>query len=583
MRPPAPLRLALAQLNLHVGDLDGNLAALRRWTDRARDEGAELVLTPELSICGYPPEDLLLKAHFLRDCRAALDEFARGTAGIVALVGFPEWDGAVHNSLAVVADGAVRAVYRKQKLPNYAVFDERRYFTAGAEPGLLDYGGTRLALSVCEDIWADGPPPAGLAPAVDLVLNASASPYHRGKGRERERMLAQRARDRRAAVAFCNLVGGQDDLVFDGHSVVLDHHGEVLARAPQFEEALLHVDLDVETVRAARLLNPRSSGPPESRTTTESRTTVSRPTLSRPAAGTPPPTRPAPSVVPVLDELPEVYAALVLGVRDYVRKNGFEKVCLGVSGGIDSALVLLLAVDALGAGNVEALLMPSRYNSAGTRADARRLADNLGVRSHEISIEPAFQAYEAMLASTFADRGPDVAEQHLQARIRGTLLMAMQNKFGWLVLTTNNKTETSVGYSTLYGDTAGGLAVIDDVPKWLVYALVGHRGGTGATDPVPRGIVERPASAETDFDQRDEDTLPKFDVLDRILELAVEENASREQILARTGARAEDVDLTLRLVAEKEFKRHQTPPGLRISPRAFGRDRRMPITNGYPG
>ncbi|MFK0285892.1 NAD+ synthase [Streptomyces sp. NPDC090499] len=571
MRPPARLRLALAQLDLHVGDLAGNLTALRRWADRARDEGAELVLTPELSICGYPPQDLLLKAHFLRDCRAALDEFARGTAGIVALVGFPEWDGAVHNSLAVVADGAVRAVYRKRRLPNYAVFDEQRHFTAGDEPGLLDYGGTGLALSVCEDIWADGPPLAGPASAADLVLNASASPYHRGKGRERERMLAQRARDRRAVVAFCNLVGGQDDLVFDGHSVVLDHRGEVLARAPQFEEALLHVDIDVETVRAARLPNPPSST-----------VHVSRTTLPRPAA-TPPPARPAPAVAPVLDELPEVYAALVLGVRDYVRKNGFRKVCLGVSGGIDSALVLLLAVDALGAGHVEALLMPSRYNSAETRADARRLADNLGVRSHEISIEPAFQAYETMLAPVFADRGPDVAEQHLQARIRGTLLMAMQNKFGWLVLTTNNKTETSVGYSTLYGDTAGGLAVIDDVPKWLVYALVRHRGGTGDTDPVPRGIVERPASAETDFDQRDEDTLPKFDVLDRILELAVEENASREQILARTGARAEDVDLTLRLVAEKEFKRHQTPPGLRVSPRAFGRDRRMPITNGYPG
>ncbi|TDV48652.1 NAD+ synthase [Actinophytocola oryzae] len=570
-----PLRLAVAQLNLVVGDLTGNVGRLREWTDRARDEGAELVLTPELSICGYPPEDLLTKTHFLRDCRAALDEFARDTHDVVAFVGFPEWDGDVYNALAVVADGAVRAVYRKCRLPNYAVFDERRYFAPGAGPSVVEVGDAPVGLSICEDIWIEGEHLADVAAAgAALMVNVAASPFHRGKGVERERMIVQRARDHLTPIAMCNLVGGQDQLVFDGGSVVVDHRGVVLGRAPRFEECLLHVDIDVAAVHRARLLDTRHRGLRAARPAVLPG--VSRPPVPEQRR------RGTPVLAPVLAEDAEVYGALVLGLRDYVEKNGLGKVCLGVSGGIDSALVLLIAVDALGADRVEALLMPSRYSSAETRADSRQLADNLGVRSHEISIEPAFVAYQQMLKTVFVDLAIDVAEQHLQARIRGTILMAMQNKLGWLVLGTNNKTETSVGYSTLYGDTVGALGVIDDVPKWQVYELVRYRSGLSETDPVPRGIVERPPSAETAFDQRDEDSLPKFGVLDRILELAIEEEAGRERILAETGACVDDVDLVLGLIAAKEFKRHQLPPPLRVSRRAFGRDRRMPITNRYP-
>jgi NAD+ synthase (glutamine-hydrolysing) len=565
----------VAQVNLVVGDLDSNVATLRRWTDLARDQGAELVLTPELSICGYPPEDLLFKAHFLRDCRAALDEFAANTHDIVALVGFPEWDGNVYNSLAVVADGTVQAIYRKQHLPNYAVFDERRYFVPGDAPAVVGVGDAPVGLSICEDIWISGDHLSDVAAAgASLLVNVAASPYHRSKREEREQMIVQRARDHLIPIAMCNLVGGQDQLVFDGGSVVVDHQGVVLARAPQFEESLLHADIDVDAVHAARLLDSRHrAARPTGRL---QRTSAPRPPTPTPLA------RYAPMIAPPLEETAEVYGALVLGLRDYVDKNNFNKVCLGVSGGIDSALVLLIAVDALGADRVEALLMPSRYTSSETFTDAEQLTDNLGVRSHVISIEPAFRAYEQMLEPLFGDMTGDVVEQHVQARVRGMLLMAMQNKFGWLVLGTNNKTETSVGYSSLYGDTVGALGVIDDVPKWLVYALVQHRRTTDKVDPVPRGIVERPPSAETGHDMCDEDSLPKFGVLDHILELAIEQEAGRDRILAETGATADDVDLTLGLIAAKEFKRHQLPPPLRISRRAFGRDRRMPITNRYP-
>jgi NAD+ synthase (glutamine-hydrolysing) len=533
----APVRIALAQINSRVGDLEGNAARINEYVERARDAGAEMVLLPELAICGYPPEDLLLKEHFLEDCGEALGSVAAATEGIVALVGFPERTDDVYNALAVISDGEIRGVYRKVDLPNYGVFDEQRYFQAGECGGVLELGDARIGLTICEDIWTPGPPASSEALAgAQMIANASASPYHRGKGVERERMLVQRARDNLSAIAFCNMVGGQDELVFDGHSLILDHEGNVIARAPQFAEALVVATVALQAASTSRLLEPEA----------------------------------------------EVYAALVTGTRDYVEKNGFEAVTLGLSGGIDSTLVLLIAVDALGPDRVTAVTMPSRYSSSGTRSDAIDLAENLGVRCLEIPIEPAFEAFEEMLAEVFEGRDPDLTEENLQARIRGNLLMALSNKFGWLVLTTGNKSETSVGYSTLYGDTAGGFAVIKDVWKTLVYRLVDFRDERDAEHPVPRSIVDRPPSAELRHDQKDADSLPDYDTLDAILELYIEHDASAEQIIAR-GLPADAVERIVALVDRNEYKRRQQPPGVRISPRAFGRDRRMPITNAYRG
>ncbi|MEJ7891089.1 MAG: NAD+ synthase [Solirubrobacteraceae bacterium] len=572
----APLHVALAQVNPRVGDLEGNVTTLREHLERARDEGAELVVFPELAICGYPPEDLLLKEHFLAACREALAELARAADGIVAMVGFPERSDDVFNALAVLAGGEVAAVYRKNYLPNYGVFDEQRYFQAGERGAVVELGDARVGLTVCEDIWTPGPPASAEAHAgAHLIVNASASPYQRGKGIRREQMVVQRARDNLSAFAFCNLVGGQDELVFDGHSIVVDHEGKVLARAPQFTECLVHATVDLQAASTARLRDARLRPPVH----------AALPAVDTPSKlPRPHPAGDAPraEAVPVLDPEGEVYAALVLGTRDYVDKNGFDHVCLGLSGGIDSALVLLIAADALGPDRVTAVTMPSRYSSEGTRSDAKVLADNLGVELLEIAIEPAFAAIEGMLAPAFAGREPDLTEENLQARIRGNLLMALSNKFNWLVLTTGNKSETSVGYSTLYGDTAGGFAVIKDVPKTLVYRLVAHRGTQDATHPVPQSLIDRPPSAELRDDQKDADSLPDYDTLDHILEQAIEHDASRAQMEA-LGCPPDDLERVLRLVDVNEYKRRQQPPGIKISPRAFGRDRRMPITNAYRG
>ena len=570
----APLRIALAQINARVGDLEGNAARIGAQVERAREAGAEVVLLPELAVCGYPPEDLLLKEHFLRGCREALEAVAAGADGIVVLAGFPERADDVYNSLAVLAGGEVAAVYRKCDLPNYGVFDEQRYFRSGQRGAVIDLGDARIGLSVCEDIWTPGPPAASEALAgAHLIVNASASPYHRTRGLERERMLAQRARDNLVAVAFCNLVGGQDELVFDGHSVVLDHEGTVLARAPQFAEALVVATVDLQAAATARLGDARLR--PPGRTSPPDVAHLGRLPRDAPTARTP-----GGEVADLLEPEAEVYAALVLGLRDYVEKNGFEHVTLGLSGGIDSTLVLLIAVDALGTDRVTGVTMPSRYSSQGTRSDALALAANLGVRCLEIPIEPAVEAYAEMLAPEFEGRDPDLTEENLQARIRGNLLMALSNKFGWLVLTTGNKTEVSVGYSTLYGDTAGGFAVISDVPKTLVYRLVDFRNARDERRPVPQSLIDRPPTAELRPDQTDEQSLGDYETLDAILELYVENDAGREQILL-AGHPEEVVDRTLRLVDGAEFKRRQLPPGPRITPRAFGRGRRVPITNGY--
>ena len=579
------MRLALCQINTTVGDIAGNAERVRDGIRAARQEGAELVLFPELALTGYPPEDLLLKEHFLADASTALQELAGEATGIVAIVGFPERAEDVFNSAAVLAGGEVHAIYRKVYLPNYGVFDEQRYFQAGPGGAVLDIGTQRVGLTVCEDMWEPGPPASEecLAGAT-LILNISASPYHAGKGAERERMFAQRAREHLACVAFCALVGGQDELVFDGHSCVIDHTGRTLARAAQFEEEMLICEVDLEGAAAARL---RDAGHRPAARRAERRALVLAP-LEAPAA------RAAPSPAPILREMlapaeAEIYAALTLGLRDYVLKNGFKHVVLGLSGGIDSALVACLAVDALGAERLSTTIMPSPYSSPDTQGDAHRLSAALGVSAQELAIEMVMHAYRETLAVQFAGLEPDLTEENLQARIRGNLLMALSNKFGWLVLTTGNKSEMSVGYTTLYGDLAGGFAVIKDVPKTLVYRLCEWRnspaalgGGRLAAHPIPDSIITRAPSAELRPDQRDEDSLPPYELLDRILEGYVELDQSREQLIAQ-GLAADAVDRAIRLVDLAEYKRRQAPPGIKISTRAFGRDRRMPITNRYRG
>jgi NAD+ synthase (glutamine-hydrolysing) len=557
------LRVALAQIDPTVGDIDGNSAKIAEWIGRARDVGAELAIFPELCVPGYPAEDLYLKRHFVEAGRRAVEELARGVDGLVALVGFAEpaaggGEGRhAHNSLAVLADGAVRAVYRKNRLPNYAVFDEQRYFIPGSEPETVEVAGQRVGLTICEDIWSPGPPASTEAAAgAALIANPSGSPYHRGKGREREAMLAERARAYGAWFAFCNLVGGQDELVFDGHSFVVDPQGHVIARAAQFEEELLVCE--VPSPGPARLAEP-------------------------------------------LPDLAEVYAALVLGLRDYVGKNGFRHVGVALSGGIDSALVALLAVDALGPEHVSCVVMPSPHSSLETQADARNIAANLGVEAIEIPIEAAMAEYERALSPAFGQPGaedtrseplprdptrpsePDLAAENIQARIRGNMMMALSNKHGWLVLTTGNKSEMSVGYATLYGDMAGGFAAIKDVPKTLVYELVRHRNEVaGREELVPASVLERAPSAELRPDQLDSDSLPPYDLLDRILESYVERDEGREEMIA-DGLPADVVDEVTRMVDRSEYKRRQAAPGIRITPKAFGRDRRLPITNRFGG
>jgi NAD+ synthase (glutamine-hydrolysing) len=503
-----------------------------------------------------------------------VERLAEASRDLVTVVGFPERDVDVFNSAAVLAGGEVAAIYRKVYLPNYGVFDEQRYFQSGTGGGIIELDGVRLGVTICEDIWEPGPPLSDEALAgATVIVNISASPYHAGKGGERERMIEQRARDSLAAVAFCALVGGQDELVFDGHSIVVDHEGEVVARAAQFEEEVLVAEIDPRGPDAARLRDARLR--PAARRAQPKVDTLAR--LELPEERGP---APEPRVAPLLGREAEVYAALVLGLRDYVEKNGFRHAVLGLSGGIDSALVACVAVDALGPERVSVAIMPSPYSSEETQRDARQLADNLGVEHVELEIASAMEAYQGTLSPVFDGRDPDITEENLQARIRGNLLMALSNKFGWLVLTTGNKSEMSVGYSTLYGDTAGGFAVIKDCPKTLVYALARHRNENGG--PIPAGILERAPSAELRPDQRDEDSLPPYERLDPILEQYIELDAGREQLIAQ-GHDPDEVDRIIRLVDLAEYKRRQAPPGIKISTRAFGRDRRMPITNRYGG
>ena len=572
-----PFQIALCQLDMTVGDIAGNERKIVDGLERALGAGAQLVLFPELALTGYPPEDLLLKEHFLADARAALDRIATRTGPAAALVGFPERADDVYNACAVLADGRVQAVYRKVFLPNYGVFDEQRYFQSGPGGALIELGDVVVGLTVCEDIWEPGPPASDEALAgATLLVNISASPYHIGKGAERERMLIQRARDNVAAVAFCNLVGGQDELVFDGHSLVIDHEGTVLARAKQFAEELVVAAIDPAAPRGVRLRDPRQRAV-NHRSPPQAPVIAHLPSSDR--STTPPPPLGGP-VAELLDRDAEVYNALVLGLRDYVDKNGFEHVVIGLSGGIDSALVAVIAVDALGPERVDVVVMPSPHSSAATQADARTLAANLGVEARELPIAEAMAAYDHTLEHVFSGVDPDLTEENLQARIRGNLLMALSNKFGWLVLTTGNKSEMAVGYSTLYGDSAGGFAVIKDCPKTLVYELARHRNAVAAV--IPESILERAPSAELRPDQRDSDSLPPYDVLDPILDGYIEDDLGREALVLR-GYDERDVDRVIALVDRAEYKRRQAPPGIKISTKAFGRDRRVPITNRYGG
>jgi NAD+ synthase (glutamine-hydrolysing) len=575
---PSPFQLALSQMNATVGDIAGNEAKIAEQISAAVARGAQLVLFPELAVTGYPPEDLLLKEHFLADARAALDRIALATDEIVALVGFPERADDVYNACAVLAEGEVKAIYRKVYLPNYGVFDEQRYFQSGPGGALIEIGDVTLGLSVCEDIWEPGPPASDEALAGATVLvNITASPYHAGKGMERERMLVQRARDNVSVVAFCALVGGQDELVFDGHSLVIDHDGRIIARGRQFVEELLIVAIDPYGPRSARLRDPRQ-----------------RPAVRRAAPRSPVIARlelpPVPHdadavdgpIAEVLEPTAEVYAALELGLRDYVTKNGFRHVVMGLSGGIDSALVATVAVDTLGPEFVTVVVMPSPYSSEATQADARALAANLGVEILELPIEPAMLAYDATLEAVFGERPADITEENLQARIRGNLLMALSNKFGWLVLTTGNKSEMAVGYSTLYGDSAGGFAVIKDCPKTLVYELARYRNARDGQGPMPQSIIDRAPSAELRHEQRDDDSLPPYEILDPILEGYIADDLGRDELVLR-GFDAADVERVIALVDRAEYKRRQAPPGIKITTKAFGRDRRVPITNRYGG
>jgi NAD+ synthase (glutamine-hydrolysing) len=570
------MRLALAQINTVVGDLDANRAKILARLEEAREAGADLVLFPELAVTGYPPEDLLLRPGFIRAARRSVDQLAKAAEGIAVLVGAPQLDADLYNACFVLAEGEIRGIYRKRFLPNYGVFDEDRYFAPGNDLMLLRFGEVVVGPTICEDIWQPGPPATALAGAgAQLIANISASPFHVGKDREREEMLRVRARDSACFIALCNAVGGQDELVFDGHSVVIDDEGELVARAPGFEEALLVVDLDpaaavgrrLRDVRRRALARENGSAPV---------TTIE---LAKPSEHDAP-LHPEPA--PLTDDLEQMRLALELGLRDYVEKNGFTDVVIGLSGGIDSALTAALAAEALGPDRVHGVSLPSRYSSAETRGDARRLGESLGIDFREIAIEPVVESFTGVLAETFAGREPDLTEENLQARVRGTLLMALSNKFGWLVVATGNKSELSVGYSTLYGDLAGGFALLKDVYKTDVFRLARWLNERAGVELIPQSTIDRAPSAELRADQRDEDSLPPYAKLDQVLEAYVELDRSREE-LSEDGFDADVVERALAMIDRAEYKRRQAPPGVKLRPKAFGRDRRTPITNRWPG
>ncbi len=576
------LRIALAQINLTVGDLEGNVSKIISYIKKAKSFSADLVAFPELALTGYPPEDLLLKNQFIEDNLESLETIRKNVDDITAIVGFVDRRDDIYNAAAVIQNKKIVDVYHKMYLPNYGVFDEYRYFQSGTRYPVYHIADTWIGINICEDIWyPEGPSRIQSLAGAEVLININASPYHIGKGEFRETMLSTRASDNIVIVAYLNTVGGQDELVFDGHSIVLDQDGKVIARGRQFQEDMIVVDLNLESIMMRRLQAPRR----RQEVIKLEKDTVERIILrprTKPSERKRKPLIKSSKAHILLESLEEVYTALVLGTSDYVVKNGFKGAVVGISGGIDSALVTTIAVDALGKENVKGLFMPSPYTSKDSREDACMLAENLGVKMIEIPVDGVFQSYLSILREEFTGLPPDVTEENLQARIRGNILMAFSNKFGWLVLTTGNKSEMSVGYATLYGDMAGGFAVIKDVPKTMVYELCRWKNGKDAGKVIPRRMFTKEPSAELKPDQKDTDTLPPYPVLDPILKAYIEEDRSFAEILS-LGYNTKGTQKVVRMIDRSEYKRRQAPPGIKISQKAFGRDRRFPITNKYRG
>jgi len=573
------IRVALAQINPTVGDLKGNAELIRTHIQEAGKLSADLIIFPELALTGYPPEDLLFKSRFILENIRYLEQLAQTTENIIAVVGFVDRHANQNtNAIAVLHKGKIVAKYHKIALPNYGVFDERRYFTPGTKLIYLDLQYVKIGLTICEDIWTSLNLPDQLVfqKEVEVLVNVSASPFHTGKGKERERLLTAHAISKRAIFVYTNLVGGQDELVFDGQSFVLDEYGEIIEQGKQFREDLILVDLDVSNVRSIRSNDAEFQ---QRKLTFTSIIPVEGIELElKPPLKMKPPLPPHKELS--LGHLGEIYQALVLGTRDYVCKNGFTKVVLGLSGGIDSTLCAVVAVDALGSDNVIGVAMPSLYSSKESLSDARKLAENLGIQFLIIPIQDTFLAYQKMLQTVFKALPEDVTEENIQARIRGNILMALSNKFGWLPIATGNKSETGVGYCTLYGDMAGGFAIIKDVPKTTVYQLARHRNAYGGQMVIPQNCIDKPPSAELRPNQFDEDTLPLYSILDPILEAYVERDLELDEIV-QLGYPEKVVREVINLVDKNEYKRRQSAPGIKITPRAFGKDRRMPLTNRY--
>jgi NAD+ synthase (glutamine-hydrolysing) len=570
----------MAQINSTVGDLEGNTRKILETVAEARSLEVDLLTFPELAICGYPPEDLLLKPQFIEENLRFLNQVVEHSSGLTIVVGFVDIKDDIYNAAAVLHDGKLAGIYHKISLPNYGVFDENRYFQAGDECPIYIIKGVGVGVNICEDIWCEtGVATAQAYSGAEVIVNISASPYHLGRGDFRERMLESRASNNMAIVAYNNLVGGQDELVFDGNSMVLDEKGHLIVRGKQFEEDLVLADLDVEAVFQTRFHDPQWRK--DALSLKEQQWHATRIVISETPSAAPKPPLPQ-RRLEVHSLQGDVYDALVLGTRDYVCKNGFEKVLIGLSGGIDSSLVAAIAVDALGPLNVVGVAMPSRYSSSASVSDAELLSYNLNIKLLNIPIDNVFQSYLEVLATSFKGTEPNAAEENIQARIRGNILMALSNKFEWIVLTTGNKSEMATGYTTLYGDMAGGFAVIKDVPKTMVYELTKYRNSLAGSEFIPSTIIEKTPSAELRPEQKDTDTLPAYEVLDPILTAYVEEDKSVKQIVTM-GIDKEVVKRAARLVDTSEYKRRQAPLGIKITPKAFGRDRRLPITNRFQG
>ena len=578
---PRIFRLALAQINPTVGDIRGNTGKILEYLDLARRAEADLVAFPELAVTGYPPEDLLFKGSFVEENMAAVREVAAASQGIALVLGYVHLADAISNAAAIVCDGELIDVYQKVFLPNYGVFDEDRYFKPGSTCPVYEINGVRTGVNICEDIWyATGPTSVQREAGAELIVNINASPFHTGKGEARRRMISQRAAANKLFVAYLNTVGGQDELVFDGNSIVCDATGAAVVRGPAFRETLIIADLNVDTVNTSASRRPAWETPevldqigvPKPVYVSEYRERQKSPLPPTPEAAS-------------MEETHEIYHALVMGTRDYLGKTGFKRAMVGLSGGIDSALTATVAADALGSENVLGITMPSRYSSTGSVDDSRQLAENLGIEIWEVPIEPAHRAFTDMLEPRFRDAPPNVAEENVQARIRGNVLMTISNKYGWIVLTTGNKSEMAMGYATLYGDMAGGFAVLKDVPKTTVYELSRWRNRNGAgfgtaDDVIPHAIIDKPPSAELKADQLDQDTLPPYELLDPVIKAYVEDDCSyREMVDA--GFDPEIVRQVIAAVDRNEYKRRQAPPGVKITHRAFGRDWRLPIVNRY--